>query len=114
MSLSFDPARDGPEAMARYGRSFSRDADWSFVTTRSPEALAPILADYDQRLQSDLKTRQAAGPTSCGSFSSTRRAACAISTARRFWTRSSSGTTSLPWGSIAIRTPRVRVVVAGE
>jgi len=69
VSLSFDPARDTPEAMARYGRSFSHDADWAFITTRSPEALAPILADYDQRLQSDP------GPaggwsTSCRSFSS--------------------------------------------
>ena len=53
MSLSFDPARDSPEVMARYGRSFSHEPDWAFVTTRSPEALAPILADFDQRLQSD-------------------------------------------------------------
>lgn len=59
VSLSFDPARDTPEAMARYGRSFSHgledieDKAWAFVTTRSPEALAPILADYDQRLESD-------------------------------------------------------------
>ena len=53
MSLSFDPARDTPEAMARYGRSFSNDLDWAFFTTRLPEVLAPIPADYDQRLQSD-------------------------------------------------------------
>ena len=53
MSLSFDPARDTPEAMARYGRSFSNDLDWAFFTTRSPDVLAPIPADYDQRLQSD-------------------------------------------------------------
>jgi len=31
-----------------------------------------------------------------------------------FWIRCSSGTTSLPWCWIAIRTPRVRVVAAGE
>ncbi|MGH8478890.1 MAG: SCO family protein [Gammaproteobacteria bacterium] len=53
VSLSFDPARDTPEVMARYGRSFSHDPVWAFDTTRSPEALAPILADYDQRLQGD-------------------------------------------------------------
>ncbi len=53
VSLSFDPARDTPEAMARYGRSFSKDTDWAFVTTRSMEALAPILAAYDQRLTRD-------------------------------------------------------------
>ncbi|MGH8591132.1 MAG: SCO family protein [Gammaproteobacteria bacterium] len=53
VSLSFDPTGDTPEVMARYGRSFSKDADWAFVTTRSPEALAPILAAYDQRLDRD-------------------------------------------------------------
>jgi len=42
----------------------------------------------------------------------TRRASCAMSTPRRSWIRCSSGTTSLPWRSIA--TPRARVVVAGE
>jgi len=60
VSLSFDPARDTPEGMARYGRSFSHDLDWASVTTRSPEALAPILADYDQRLERD--------PGAAGSF----------------------------------------------
>ncbi len=53
VSLSFDPARDTPEIMACYGRSFSKDTDWAFVTTRSMEALAPILAAYDQRLTRD-------------------------------------------------------------
>ncbi len=53
VSLSFDAARDTPEVMARYGKPFSRDIDWAFVTTRSPEALAPILTSYDQRLMPD-------------------------------------------------------------
>jgi len=56
VSLSFDPARDTPEAMVRYGRSFSHDPAWAFVTTRSPEALAPILADYGQRIGPDPGT----------------------------------------------------------
>ena len=52
VSLSFDPVRDTPEAMARYGAGF-RDAavDWSFLTTASERALAPTLAAYGQTVQ---------------------------------------------------------------
>jgi cytochrome c peroxidase len=49
VSLSFDPRRDTPPVMAKYGEGFlGPGPPWTFVTTRSPEALAPILAAYGQ------------------------------------------------------------------
>lgn len=49
VSLSFDPAHDTPPVMQLYGNSFAHGAgDWVFVTTRSQETLAPILAGYNQ------------------------------------------------------------------
>ena len=49
LSLSFDPARDTPEAMQAYGRAFSGDGvDWRFLTSASEEALAPLLEAYAQ------------------------------------------------------------------
>ena len=49
LSLSFDPERDTPDAMARYGESFEREGlDWRFLTTESEETLDPILAAYRQ------------------------------------------------------------------
>lgn len=54
ISLSFDPAIDTPERMARYGASFRREGDdWLFLTCESEAALAQILADYDQWVQRD-------------------------------------------------------------
>jgi cytochrome c peroxidase len=51
LSLSFDPARDTPEAMARFAGSVDREGlDWQFLTTASPEALRPILAAYGQAI----------------------------------------------------------------
>ncbi len=50
ISLSFDPRRDTPEVMRRYGTSFSSAADWVFATLGTDAAL-PILAEhYGQRL----------------------------------------------------------------
>lgn len=56
VTLSFDPHHDTAEVMARYGRAFAGDTDWAFLTTRSPEALAPILAEYGQRIGPDPGT----------------------------------------------------------
>jgi cytochrome c peroxidase len=54
VSLSFDPERDTPEVMRRYGESFSGEAlDWRFVTTRSAAQLDPILEAYGQSLTKD-------------------------------------------------------------
>jgi cytochrome oxidase Cu insertion factor (SCO1/SenC/PrrC family) len=53
VTLSFDPAHDRPAVMAAFGarsRGAARGAEWSFVTTRSPRALAPILQGFGQDL----------------------------------------------------------------
>jgi cytochrome c peroxidase len=51
VSLSFDPARDTPEVMRRYGAQFARGGvDWTFLTTNSPAQLSPILDAYGQGL----------------------------------------------------------------
>ena len=52
VSLSFDPGRDTPEVMSRYGASFGDGAvDWRFLTTSSEAELKPILDAYGQTLQ---------------------------------------------------------------
>jgi cytochrome c peroxidase len=64
LTLSFDPAHDSPEVMARYGRvSLGRGegADWLFLTTRSEAELKPLLEAYGQRVDR-RKTFSAAGP----------------------------------------------------
>jgi cytochrome c peroxidase len=49
LSLSFDPARDTPAAMARLAESVATEGfDWRFLTTSGESALAPILAAYGQ------------------------------------------------------------------
>lgn len=63
VSLSFDPARDTPEALSSYAAPFMaapdarRRSDWTFLTTDSEAALAPILDGYDQVVQKSV------GPT---------------------------------------------------
>lgn len=63
VSLSFDPARDTPEAMASYGYAAAADAagkcPWDFLTTRSRAALDPILAGYGQSVS---RTARGDGP----------------------------------------------------
>ncbi len=55
VSLSFDPERDTPEAMRRYGASFQGDGvDWRFLTTADPATLQPILDAYGQSLVREL------------------------------------------------------------
>jgi cytochrome c peroxidase len=49
LTLSFDPARDTPEVMRRYGDSFTTEGlDWRFLTGASEEALRPLLEAYGQ------------------------------------------------------------------
>jgi cytochrome c peroxidase len=49
LSLSFDPARDTPAAMARLAHAIDRGGlDWRFLTTDSAAELEPILAAYGQ------------------------------------------------------------------
>lgn len=66
VSLSFDPAHDTPDAMARYGRvaaAGETGAEWLFLTTRSHADLQPLLDAYGQRV--DTRRRPvAAGPLS--------------------------------------------------
>jgi cytochrome c peroxidase len=51
ITLSFDPARDGPAAMRHYGSRVAREgADWRFLTTDSKASLAPILSAYGQSI----------------------------------------------------------------
>ena len=53
VTLSFDPAHDTPAVLARYAAQVRgpRGAEWRFVTTRSAEALAPILEGFGQDLR---------------------------------------------------------------
>jgi cytochrome c peroxidase len=54
VTLSFDPRHDTPEVMRLYSRGLSGSSpDWRFLTTASPEALAPILAGYGQSIDVD-------------------------------------------------------------
>ncbi len=51
VSLSFDPERDTPDVMRRYGESFERGGlAWRFLTTTGSEQLAPLLDAYGQSL----------------------------------------------------------------
>lgn len=64
LTLSFDPAHDRPEVMKRYGRvslEKGQGAEWLFLTTRSPEDLAPLLDAYGQRVNA-RKTFSPLGP----------------------------------------------------
>ena len=52
VSLSFDPTHDRPDVMRRYGAGLAADgADWTFLTTESEQALAPILEAYGQSVR---------------------------------------------------------------
>jgi protein SCO1 len=51
VTLSFDPLRDTPAAMQRYGSRVDRkpgNPPWYFMTTRSPRALAPLVEGFGQ------------------------------------------------------------------
>ncbi len=69
VSLSFDPARDTPEALRTYAMNMrgmgkmhqehamahSKDG-WRFLTTSGEKTLAPLLAAYGQEIQRSLST----------------------------------------------------------
>lgn len=67
VSLSFDPARDTPAAIAAYAAPIKaapnaeRKSDWVFLTTESESALAPILDGYDQVVSRGLGLESAPG-----------------------------------------------------
>jgi cytochrome oxidase Cu insertion factor (SCO1/SenC/PrrC family) len=55
ITMSFDPEHDTPEMMARFaeawrGPEVTGSVPWLFLTAPSPEAIAPLLAAYDQPL----------------------------------------------------------------
>ena len=59
ISLSFDPRRDTPAAMRKYGEALAGgNLDWRFLTTASPTAVDPILRAYGQAVVTE---RDAAG-----------------------------------------------------
>lgn len=53
VSLSFDPIYDTPEVMALYGKGYTKDNNWRFLTTASNDDLQPILDSYQQSVIRD-------------------------------------------------------------
>lgn len=52
ITLSFNPEQDTPEKMRQYGESFATPGlDWHFLTTKSEQALQPILEGYKQNIK---------------------------------------------------------------
>ncbi len=54
LTVSFDPKRDSPARMRALREGLAPRTDWRFLTSASPEALAPVLEDYGQRVVSLL------------------------------------------------------------
>jgi cytochrome oxidase Cu insertion factor (SCO1/SenC/PrrC family) len=48
VTVSFDPERDTPEAMAAFAASLRPKGRWSFLTSRDPDGIAPVLTDFGQ------------------------------------------------------------------
>jgi cytochrome oxidase Cu insertion factor (SCO1/SenC/PrrC family) len=48
VTVSFDPARDTPAAMARFREQLARRGSWRFLTARDAEAMAPVLEAFGQ------------------------------------------------------------------
>jgi cytochrome c peroxidase len=48
VTVSFDPARDTPEAMASLRRNLAPQGDWRFFTARDEATLRPVLEDFGQ------------------------------------------------------------------
>jgi cytochrome c peroxidase len=54
VSLSFDPVRDTPEVMRRYGEGFrGGGVEWTFLTSASEAQLQPLLDAYGQSLRKE-------------------------------------------------------------
>ena len=48
VSVSFDPERDTPEALAELRKGLRPKGRWRFLTARGPAEIAPVLADFGQ------------------------------------------------------------------
>lgn len=48
VTVSFDPAQDGPAEMANLRRALAPRGDWQFFTGRDEAALRPVLEDFGQ------------------------------------------------------------------
>jgi cytochrome oxidase Cu insertion factor (SCO1/SenC/PrrC family) len=48
VTVSFDPARDTPERMARLRSQLEPRLDWRFLTAADPRGIEPVLADFGQ------------------------------------------------------------------
>jgi cytochrome oxidase Cu insertion factor (SCO1/SenC/PrrC family) len=48
LTVSFDPARDRPDAMADLRSRLAPRSDWRFLTARDAARLAPVLRDFGQ------------------------------------------------------------------
>jgi cytochrome oxidase Cu insertion factor (SCO1/SenC/PrrC family) len=48
VTVSFDPAQDGPAEMAGLRRALAPRGDWQFFTSRDEAALRPVLEDFGQ------------------------------------------------------------------
>ncbi len=48
VAVSFDPARDTPEAMAGLRHHMAPRGDWRFLTAADEAGIQPVLADYGQ------------------------------------------------------------------
>ena len=48
LSVSFDPERDTPARLTEVREALSPRTDWHFLTSATPEALEPVLADFHQ------------------------------------------------------------------
>ena len=66
VSLSFDPDYDSPQRLADYSEAIREDkpagCEWHFATAKSPAALAPILAAYDQTIDKRPNPNDPQGP----------------------------------------------------
>jgi cytochrome oxidase Cu insertion factor (SCO1/SenC/PrrC family) len=65
VSLSFDPDHDTPQRLADYSEAIRDDkpgCEWRFATAKSPAALAPILATYDQTVDKRTDPNHPQGP----------------------------------------------------
>jgi cytochrome oxidase Cu insertion factor (SCO1/SenC/PrrC family) len=58
VTLSFDPARDTPQVMARYAGSRVQDSGdglpWYFLTTRTARELAPLVEGFGQDIEETI------------------------------------------------------------
>ena len=50
VTVSFDPERDTPKRLAEVRSLHQPKSDWRFVTTSGDTELAPLLTDFDQRV----------------------------------------------------------------